>query len=123
MQYGHYRVLNRDMELKSLETTIWRLIGSKPNKKRGNIKKKDTITFSFFRSDGIQPHFVNIQFPKRTAIERIDLYVDIHQDESYTPTKISFRFATTFHDLQEVKVIDLDELSGWICVPLNHPKK
>lgn len=85
-----------------------------------------------YRSDGVQPHLINIEFLKKTAvkvrllrtlkrficssehgadyinysetvnsfIQRIDIFADFKQDESYTPSKISFRAGTNFHDLQ-----------------------
>ena len=38
------------------------------------------------------------------------------------PKKISIRAGTTFHDLVEVRVVDLHEPVGWVQVPLGAPK-
>ena len=71
------------------------------------------------------------------------IYADYKADESYTPSRlnllftfhvnfvsvfksvqnifyyrISIRAGTHFSDLQEVEVIDLNEPTGWIVIPL-----
>ena len=56
--------------------------------------------FNDTRSDGPQPHSVNIQFVRKTLVKELALYLDYKQDESYTPSKISVRAGTHFHDLQ-----------------------
>jgi len=64
------------------------------------------------RSDGPQPHLINIQFHRKMVIHNIAVYTDYKLDESYTPAKISIRSGTTFHDLQEIHVQARLEL-GW----------
>lgn len=32
-------------------------------------------------------------------MQRISLYIDYHQDESYTPNKVAVRAGSNFHDL------------------------
>ena len=87
------------------------------------------------------PHLVNIQFRKKTTIQNIWIYADYKADESYTPSRydykvtfyglimpllillfmlcsISIRAGTNFSDLQEVEVVDLNEPSGWVAIPL-----
>ncbi|KAF9406843.1 Anaphase-promoting complex subunit 10 [Podila epigama] len=39
-------------------------------------------------------------------------------DESYTPQIISIRGGTDFHDLKELVVLELDDLSGWTNITL-----
>ena len=41
------------------------------------------------RSDGPQPHLVNIQFHKKTRVKEIEIYTEYTKDESYTPANIS----------------------------------
>ena len=48
------------------------------------------------------------------CIHEIMVYTDFKLDESYTPSKISIRAGTTFHDLQEIHVEELNEPSGWV---------
>ena len=68
------------------------------------------------RSDGPQPHLINIQFHKKMHIHEIVIYTDFKLDESYTPSKISIRAGSTFHDLQEIHVEELNEPSGWVTI-------
>ena len=68
------------------------------------------------RSDGPQPHLINIQFHKKMRIHEIAIFTDFKLDESYTPAKISIRAGTTFHDLQEIHVQELNEPSGWVTI-------
>ena len=68
------------------------------------------------RSDGPQPHLINIQFHKKMRVHEITIYTDFKLDESYTPSKISIRAGTTFHDLQEIHLEELNEPSGWVTI-------
>jgi len=66
-----------------------------------------------WQSDGTQPHFINIQFPKRTAITHLAIYLDHKLDDSYTPTKILVKGGTYFHDLVDIRYREFTEPSGW----------
>ena len=46
------------------------------------------------------------------------VYTDYKLDESYTPTRISIRVGTNFNDLQEIEVVELQEPTGWVEIPL-----
>ena len=48
------------------------------------------------------------------------VYTDFKLDESYTPTRISIRVGTNFNDLQEIEVVELQEPTGWVEIPLKH---
>jgi len=39
-------------------------------------------------------------------------------DESYTPFHIVIRAGTTFHDLKDIKAVELEEPTGWVHIPL-----
>lgn len=39
---------------------------------------------TFWQSDGLAPHFINIQFLKKVAVSEICFYLDFNLDESYT---------------------------------------
>uniref|UniRef100_A0ACD5TD83 Uncharacterized protein n=1 Tax=Avena sativa TaxID=4498 RepID=A0ACD5TD83_AVESA len=71
------------------------------------------------RSDGAQPHLVNIQFQKKVQLQLVVLYVDFKLDESYTPSKISIRAGDGFHNLKEIKTVDLLKPVGWVHVSLS----
>ena len=80
---------------------------------------RDNSITSFWQSDGQQPHLVTIQFMKKTRVSELALYLDSKTDESYTPQKISIRLANSFHELQEIKIVEFEEPYGWYLFPLN----
>ncbi|XBJ13176.1 hypothetical protein VPH35_017575 [Triticum aestivum] len=47
------------------------------------------------------------------------LYVDFKLDESYTPSKISIRAGDGFHNLKEIKTVDLLKPVGWVHISLS----
>ncbi|KAG1674481.1 hypothetical protein FOA52_003086 [Chlamydomonas sp. UWO 241] len=73
---------------------------------------------TFWQSDGSQPHFINIQFQRKVELTELHIFLDFKSDESYTPNKVSIRAGTAVHDLQEVRVVELEEPTGCIRVPL-----
>lgn len=79
---------------------------------------RDDNTDTFWQSDGAVPHLINIQFHKKMRLKELCIYTDYKLDDSYTPMKISIRVGTGFHDLQEVHVMDLEEPTGWVTIPL-----
>ncbi|GLC49122.1 Anaphase-promoting complex subunit 10 [Pleodorina starrii] len=48
----------------------------------------------------------------------LHMHVDYKLDESYTPSRVSVRAGHTYQDLKEVRVVDLEEPSGWVVIPL-----
>lgn len=95
---------------------IWSLSSCKPG--FGVDQLRDNVTETYWQSDGQLPHLVNVQFRKKTTIKDICIYTDYKLDESYTPSRISIRGGTNFNDLQEVEVMDLNEPSGWVVIPI-----
>ncbi|KAF9972596.1 Anaphase-promoting complex subunit 10 [Actinomortierella ambigua] len=81
---------------------------------------RDNNLSTYWQSDGPQPHCINIQFEKKTAIEVLSFYTDYKLDESYTPQAVSVRAGTSHHDLKELVTFDLDPTtaSGWTTVRL-----
>ncbi|ETW82954.1 hypothetical protein HETIRDRAFT_458552 [Heterobasidion irregulare TC 32-1] len=69
---------------------------------------------TFWHSDGPQPHFVTIEFPRKMAIQKISLFLSFPLDDSYTPAVLSIRAGTGLGDLQEVRSITLEKPDGWI---------
>jgi anaphase-promoting complex subunit 10 len=95
---------------------VWSLSSCKPG--FGVDQLRDNVLDTYWQSDGPQPHLVNIQFRKKTTIKDVCIYADYKLDESYTPNRISVRAGNHFHDLQEVELMDLNEPSGWVVIPL-----
>lgn len=79
---------------------------------------RDESPDTYWQSDGPQPHLINIQFSKRKAVCEVAFYLDFTLDESYTPKRIGIKAGVTHHDLEEVKVVELNEPVGWVSVPL-----
>jgi len=48
----------------------------------------------------------------------LSFYNDSKLDESYTPQRISVRGGTDFHDLKELVMLELEDLSGWTNIKL-----
>ena len=44
----------------------------------------------YWQSDGPQPHLLTLHWPKMVEVVRMRIFIDYSQDESYTPTKMSF---------------------------------
>ena len=66
-----------------------------------------------WQSDGNQPHLINIQFSRRTCVTHVSIYLDVKQDDSYTPTKIAIKAGTNYHDLTLVRQRTFDAPQGW----------
>ena len=99
---------------------VWTLSTAKPG--NGVAQIRDSSIDTYWQSDGGQPHLINIHFLKRRAVCEIAFYLDFNQDESYTPKKISIRSGMTFHDLEEIKEVELNDPVGWVSVPLHAEK-
>eukprot|EP00750_Incisomonas_marina_P027009 INCI6077.2.p1 GENE.INCI6077.2~~INCI6077.2.p1 ORF type:complete len:249 (-),score=54.07 INCI6077.2:137-883(-) len=95
---------------------VWTLSSAKSGNGVDQLRDNDINTF--WQSDGTQPHEVNIQFLCKKSICAISFYLEHKLDESYTPKKISIRAGDTYHDQEQVCVLELEEPSGWITVPL-----
>ena len=95
---------------------MWSVTSAKPG--NGVELLRDNSLDTYWQSDGAQPHLVNVQFQKKVRVRELCIYADSRLDESYTPNKISVRAGNSFHDLREIKTVDLDEPSGWTRVSL-----
>ncbi|OMO56943.1 hypothetical protein CCACVL1_26157 [Corchorus capsularis] len=86
---------------------------------------RDDNLETYWQSDGAQPHLVNIQFQKKVKLQLVVLYVDFKLDESYTPSKISIRAGDGFHNLKEIKTVELVKPTGWVYLSLsgNDPRE
>ncbi|KAH7912309.1 anaphase-promoting complex, subunit 10-domain-containing protein [Hygrophoropsis aurantiaca] len=69
---------------------------------------------TFWHSDGPQPHFITIEFPRKVAIQKISIFLSWPQDDSYTPSTLAIRAGTGPSDLQDVRVATLEKPDGWI---------
>ncbi|CCM04691.1 uncharacterized protein FIBRA_06877 [Fibroporia radiculosa] len=75
---------------------------------------RDSDPETFWHSDGPQPHFITIEFPRKVAIQKLCLCLSYQMDDSYTPATIAVRAGTGPSDLQDVRIITLEKPEGWI---------
>lgn len=94
----------------------WSLSSSKPG--NGIDQLRDSSHETYWQSDGLQPHYINIQFPRRQTVSALALHMDFNLDESYTPRKMKIKVGTTFHNLEEVRYVEVREPVGWCVIPL-----
>ena len=95
---------------------VWSLSSAKPG--NGVEQIRDSSVDTYWQSDGAQPHLINIQFSKRQTVCELAFYMDYALDESYTPKQMSIRVGNTFHDLEEIKCVEVNEPQGWCSIPL-----
>ncbi|KAH0717226.1 hypothetical protein KY285_013257 [Solanum tuberosum] len=101
----------------------WSVSSYKPG--NGVLSLRDDNLETYWQSDGAQPHLVNVQFQKKVKLQLVVLYVDFKLDESYTPGKISIRAGDGFHNLKEIKAVELVKPTGWMHISLsgNDPRE
>lgn len=93
---------------------VFTISSAKPG--NGVEQLRDDNIETYWQSDGLFPHCINIQFLKKVSISKICFYLDYSLDESYTPKKMSISSGTTTHDLIELTTFELNEPSGWVTV-------
>uniref|UniRef100_A0A6P3ZEY1 Anaphase-promoting complex subunit 10 n=1 Tax=Ziziphus jujuba TaxID=326968 RepID=A0A6P3ZEY1_ZIZJJ len=109
---GGNKVLMVDDDLREMgKKAAWSVSSCKPG--NGVSSLRDDNLDTYWQSDGAQPHLLVV------------LYVDFKLDESYTPCKISIRAGDGFHNLKEIKVVELDKQTGWVSISLsgNDPRE
>ncbi|KAI0759562.1 anaphase-promoting complex subunit 10 [Trametes elegans] len=65
-------------------------------------------------SDGPQPHFITIEFPRKVSVQKVSIYLSYPLDDSYTPATISVRAGMGTVDMQELRLISVDKPNGWV---------
>lgn len=91
--------------------TQWTLSSYKPGSGVAELRSSDLT--KLWQSDGNQPHLISIQFSRRTCVTHLSIYLDVKQDDSYTPTKIAVKAGTNYHDLTMVRQRTFDAPQGW----------
>ncbi|PLW18245.1 hypothetical protein PCANC_01439 [Puccinia coronata f. sp. avenae] len=90
---------------------LWSVSSAKPGFGVENLR--DDSVHTLWQSEGPQPHFIRVEFPKKTIVTQISIFVDVTLDDSYTPCKLSISLGTFKQDLQVVKIIELINPRGW----------
>ncbi|KAL8520876.1 hypothetical protein ACS0TY_011434 [Phlomoides rotata] len=114
---NQHLVVDDDLREMAAKKAAWSVSSCKPG--NGVASLRDDNLDTFWQSDGAQPHLVNIQFQKKVKLQLVVLYVDFKLDESYTPSKISIRAGDGFHNLKEIKVVELVKPTGWVYISLS----
>ncbi|KAL1213523.1 Anaphase-promoting complex subunit 10 [Cardamine amara subsp. amara] len=110
--------LNIDDDLREMgKNAAWSVSSCKPG--NGVATLRDDNLETYWQSDGLQPHLINIQFQKKVKLQLVFVYVDFKLDESYTPSRISIRAGDGFHNLKEIKSVELVKPTGWVCLSLS----
>lgn len=91
---------------------FWQWVTQTPSQLRETLLNGD------YRSDGPQPHRLNIHFIKRVEIRALRLYLDYELDESYTPTKIQITAGFGPNQTIPFTTMELNMPKGWIDVPI-----
>mmetsp|Transcript_6055 Transcript_6055/g.15370 ORF Transcript_6055/g.15370 Transcript_6055/m.15370 type:complete len:171 (+) Transcript_6055:35-547(+) len=99
------------------DQAVWSVSSAKPGS--GVEHLRDGNLETFWQSDDLQPHFINIQFHRKQVVDEIRLYANQAQDESYTPERLVILSGTTFHDLIEIQTVELPEMTGWCSIKLH----
>ena len=95
---------------------VWSLSSSKEG--NGIAQLRDDSTETFWQSDGVAPHTITAQFPRKMRVAEVALYLDYKSDESYAPEVVQVRGGLCAQDLREVARVSLREPSGWVRIPL-----
>ncbi|KAJ4495120.1 anaphase-promoting complex, subunit 10/DOC domain-containing protein [Lentinula edodes] len=70
---------------------------------------------TFWHSDGPQPHFITIEFPRK----KLSIFLCHPLDDSYTPSTLAIRAGTGPNDLQDVRIITLEKPDGWLTFDIS----
>ena len=95
---------------------------------------------TYWQSDGVcQPHWIQIQLPRRLPVTHVALYLDYQLDESYTPRTVQIDTGCTvvpdsshqwsaahpnnnqFRSGHDTPVMELHEPVGWCIFPVDIP--
>lgn len=97
----------------------WWTSSSKPG--CGVEKLRDGLNTTYWQSDASAlPHLLTIEFPIRTVVSHLAIYVDYEtdSDKSYCPKKISLYGGTNLQDLKLQQEIQLPDKKGWNVISL-----
>ncbi|KAF8940550.1 anaphase-promoting complex subunit 10 [Dissophora ornata] len=108
--------LDSDDKVEIGRLATWSVSSAKTNCGLEMLRDNDLKTY--WQSDGPQPHIVNMQFEKKTSVQQVSIYYDAKEDESYTPSRISIRGGTGYHDLKELINMELEVIVGWVNINL-----
>jgi hypothetical protein len=105
--------------LRDLSThAVWSVSTAKPG--NGVDQLLDGSDDTYWQSDGPQPHCISAQFSSKFKVSEVRLFLSYEQDESYTPSIVSVRVGSSFHDLRVInRNKELIKPQGWVTISLS----
>ncbi|KAL6783707.1 APC10 [Auxenochlorella protothecoides x Auxenochlorella symbiontica] len=98
------------------QLAVWSVTSAKPG--NGVDMLRDGREDTYWQSDGMQPHLVDISFQKKTRVSTLAVLLNYKLDESYTPRQLAVRGGTSYTDLKEIRTVEVNEPQGWVVIPL-----
>ena len=98
------------------DRAVWRVSSAKHG--NGVVQLRDGNPNTFWQSDGVQPHMVEVTFQRLTAMVCIAIRLNFAGDESYTPRRLNVRVGTHPGDMAEVAAAELESPNGWLLLYL-----
>ncbi|CCE65910.1 hypothetical protein TPHA_0N01290 [Tetrapisispora phaffii CBS 4417] len=71
---------------------------------------------TFWQSDGLQPHEVEVTFSRIMNVSMIAIFTSMIADESYTPSRIKIYAGTSPLDAVFYKKIEIVNMNGWFVL-------
>jgi anaphase-promoting complex subunit 10 len=113
-------------EIGTEDILSFQLSSAKPG--NGVEQLYDPSLETYWQSDGTcQPHWIQIQLPRRLPVTHVALYLDYQLDESYTPRTVQIDTGLTVVQkdsssvLSDAPVMELHEPVGWCIFPIYIP--
>jgi anaphase-promoting complex subunit 10 len=107
----------------------FQLSSAKPG--NGVEQLQDPNLETYWQSDGLaQPHWIQVQLPRRLPLTHVALYLDYQLDESYTPRMIRIETGLTvvqdlpssYHSSAHApSIMEINEPVGWCIFPIYIP--
>jgi anaphase-promoting complex subunit 10 len=79
---------------------------------------RDNDSTTFWQSDGVLPHNVDIIFPKLVNVVAVAILLHGRTDDSYTPKKLVVRASCGVGDLSDVASCETQNPQGWVILQL-----
>ncbi|KAH0867201.1 hypothetical protein HID58_074223, partial [Brassica napus] len=101
------------------KNAAWSVSSCKPGNGVNTLRDDDLETF--WQSDGLQPHLINIQFQKKVRLQDLGWWFctwTLSWTRAIHPVR-SIRAGDGFHNLKEMKSVELVKPSGWVCVSMS----
>lgn len=76
----------------------------------------DDDPLTYWQSDGLQPHKIDINFSKRVDIVQLALYFCLITDESYTPELFKINAGFSPSDASLYKTYEVKNVNGWVLL-------